>query len=164
MGHGQRVQFKKVIYRLHLSSASIPCWPGKAVYVHCPTQRACACMYQHLCMNRRKAGLDFAPSEFTGASTFLWCRTDSHHTHTTGCGVQLLCSRKKKDRKSCSLLCVPLCTLTQSMKRGLGKSLLAHTQTYNSFKYKHFQSRLKNASGSVSTTLSKAMSHSLRFF
>lgn len=88
-----------------------------------------------------------------------------HVTHTQwAVECNYFVPEKKKDRKSCSLLCVPLCTLTQSMKRGLGKSLLAHTQMYNSFKYKHFQSRLKNASGSVSTTLSKAMSHSLRFF
>lgn len=66
--------------------------------MHCPTQRACACMGQHLCMNRKKPGLDFAPSEFTGANTFLWWKTDSHHTYTIDCGVQLLCSSKKKTK------------------------------------------------------------------
>lgn len=111
-------------------------------FVHSPTQRACACTYQHLCMNRKKTGLDLAPSEFTGASTFLWCKTDPHHTYTTGWGVQLLCSSKKR-QNACSFLCMPLCTLTLSLQRGLGNSLEADTQNFNSFKHEHFQSRLK---------------------
>lgn len=129
MGHGQRVQFKKVIYKLHLSNANIAFWPGKAVCMHCSTQSLCLHVSASVHEQNR-----IRPCKFHQNLQLPTCSSGAKQTHITR--TQQTWFQQKKDKNTCSFLCAPLCTLTQSLKRGLGNSLPADTQNYNSFKHK----------------------------
>lgn len=136
--------------------------PDQAVCIDCPTQEpVLACV--SICAGQEENRIRPCTTRIHKCQHIPSVQT-THITHTQQAVEGNCFVPAKKDKNPCSLLCVPLCTLTQSLRRGLGNTSPAHTHIYNSSKHKHSQSRLKNTSGSVSTTLSKAKSHCLRLF